>query len=221
MIELISTEDGSSSLYNPTLKETYHSRHGALRESNHVFIKEGLQLKNQLSEVKILEVGMGTGLNVLLSGLYALQRRKKIHLTTLEPFPVNDSLISLVNYTDLINDSAAEGLFKDIHDLDWDRDQALNGYFTLNKLNIKLEAYDSQTIFDLIYYDAFGPHAQPELWQETVFKNLAKFCKKGSTLVAYCAQGQFKRNLKAAGFTIERLPGPPGKREMTRGTFEG
>jgi tRNA U34 5-methylaminomethyl-2-thiouridine-forming methyltransferase MnmC len=220
MIELISTGDGSSSLYNPELNETYHSRHGALRESRHVFIQEGLELKHQLPKVKILEVGMGTGLNVLLTGLYALQRKQPIHLITLEPFPISHELIAQVNYADLLDQTTASEMFDMIHESSWNHDVQLNDFFAFKKLNIKLEEYTNKQVFDLIYYDAFGPHAQPELWKESVFQHLANFCTKGTTLSTYCAQGQFKRNLKAAGFKIERLPGPPGKREMTRGTFE-
>lgn len=219
MIELITTEDGSSSLFNPELRETYHSRHGALRESQHVFIQEGLEKKSDLTHVRILEVGMGTGLNVLLTALYALQCQQHIQLTTLEPFPVDKDLLEKVNYASLIEGDLAPSIFNRIHESEWGIETEINAFFKLTKLKMPLEKLTSELKFDLIYYDAFGPHAQPELWEANVFSHLATFCESGSTLVTYCAQGQFKRNLKAAGFSVERLPGPPGKREMTRGTF--
>jgi len=220
VIKHISTGDGSSSFYIEELKETYHSKHGAIQESKHVFIDQGMAYLGKNSQ-KILEVGMGTGLNVLLAAEYALQRKIKTNLTTLEPFPIDADLISKVNYADKLSSASAASTFSLIHSSRWETEIKLNDYLSFTKHKVKLEEFKPKIAFDLFFYDAFGPHAQPELWAAEVFRQLAEISKKGTVLVTYCAQGQFKRNLKAAGFSVERLPGPPGKREMTRGTFLG
>ncbi len=219
MIKHISTGDGSSSLFVEELNETYHSRHGALRESEHVFIQKGLA-HVQLIEISVLEVGMGTGLNVLLAAQYAVQNTIPIHLHTLEPFPIPQDAIGSINYPELLDNKNAKEWFEKIHSSAFGENIQLNPFFSFTKHKLKAEEYETDLKFDVVFYDAFGPHAQPELWELGVFEHLTKFLKKGSVLVTYCAQGQFKRNLKSAGFSIERLPGPPGKREMTRGTFD-
>ncbi|MFK7757305.1 MAG: tRNA (5-methylaminomethyl-2-thiouridine)(34)-methyltransferase MnmD [Flavobacteriales bacterium] len=219
MITHISTSDGSSSLYIEELNETYHSRHGAKVESEHVFLKEGLDQLVGLDHIRVLEVGMGTGLNVLLSCNYALQRKTRIHLTTLEPFPIPAYLIAHLNYAELLDNKTASEWFSTIHQSVWEKEHQLHSNFSFQKLKCKAEAFLGSEKFDIIFYDAFGPHAQPELWELSIFQHLSKFIKPGGILVTYCAQGQFKRNLKACGFKVERLPGPPGKREMTRGVY--
>lgn len=219
MIKHISTADGSSSLFHEQLNETYHSRHGAKVESEHVFLKEGLDQLTGFSEINVLEIGMGTGLNVLLSCQYALQREIKINLTSLEPFPIPEELIADLNYAELVEHTSAKDWFHQIHSGEWNKELQLHDYFRLKKIKARAENYITDQQFDIIFYDAFGPHAQPELWELSVFEHLIKFLKPEAILVTYCAQGQFKRNLKACGFTVERLPGPPGKREMTRAVF--
>jgi tRNA U34 5-methylaminomethyl-2-thiouridine-forming methyltransferase MnmC len=220
VIKHISTGDGSSSLFVEELNETYHSIHGAIQESEHVFLKEGLdQLESD--SISVLEVGMGTGLNVLLSCRYALQREKIINFTTIEPFPIPENLIPEINYPELIDDSSARSWFNQIHASQADSLTQIHDYFSLIKVLKKAEEFQSEQKFDIIFYDAFGPHAQPELWEASVFKHLSKFMNLGGVLVTYCAQGQFKRNLREAGFEVTRLPGPPGKREMTRAYFKG
>ncbi len=219
MIKHISTNDGSSSLFVEELNETYHSRHGALQESEFVFIKEGLKQLPERPNLNVLEVGMGTGLNVLLSCNYALQYKRKISLVTLEPFPVSLELISKMNFASLLEHEKSDDWFKKIHHSDWNKTIEIHDYFSLVKVKTKAEEFQYSGKFDVLFYDAFGPHAQPELWEQSIFDHLAKYLNKEAILVTYCAQGQFKRNLKAAGFSIERLPGPPGKREMTRGTL--
>ncbi len=220
MIKHISTADGSSSLFVEELNETYHSKHGAIQESEFVFLKEGLDLIEKDS-ISILEVGMGTGLNVLLSCNYALQRDKKIDFTTLEPFPIPKNLISDINYGELIESGSAQGWFNIIHGTKPGELVNVHHSFSLTKHHLKAEDFQTEKKFDIVFYDAFGPHAQPELWELPIFQHLSTFLNLGGILVTYCAQGQFKRNLKAAGFEVERLPGPPGKREMTRGYFRG
>lgn len=219
MIKHISTEDGSSSLFVEELNETYHSKHGAIQESEHVFLREGLD-QLQSNSISVLEVGMGTGLNVLLSCRYALQRKKTIKFTTLEPFPIPKNLIPEINYPELIENPSARGWFNQIHAAHDEKLTHIHDYFSLNKVLKKAEDFQTKDKFDIIFYDAFGPHAQPELWEATVFKHLSTFIKSEGILVTYCAQGQFKRNLREAGFKVTRLPGPPGKREMTRAYFK-
>ena len=220
MIKHISTGDGSSSLFVEELNETYHSIHGAIQESEHVFLKEGLdQLESD--SISVLEVGMGTGLNVLLSCRYALQREKTINFTTIEPFPIPENLIPEINYPELIDDSSARSWFNQIHASQADSLTQIHDYFSLIKVLKKAEEFQSEQKFDIIFYDAFGPHAQPELWTYNCMKKCNNLMNLGGVLVTYCAQGQFKRNLREAGFEVTRLPGPPGKREMTRAYFKG
>jgi len=221
VIKHISTSDGSSSLFIEELNETYHSRHGAKIESEHVFLKEGLDQLEKKDSIRVLEVGMGTGLNVLLSCNYALQREKKIHFTTLEPLPIPGKLVQELNYAELVDHEDSHIWFDKIHSSSWDIVHALHNLFHFKKIKSKAEDFVGNHKFDIIFYDAFGPHAQPELWELSIFKHLSQFLTQDGILVTYCAQGQFKRNLKDCGFHVERLPGPPGKREMTRGTLKG
>lgn len=220
MIKLISTGDGSSSLFVEELNETYHSRHGAIQESEFVFIKEGLEKLDSLAEINVLEVGMGTGLNVLLSSIYAFNEKINVSFTTLEPFPIPNALIQDINYGELTQHARSKSWFEKIHQCDWNQETDFHTYFKFKKHQVKAEEFQSKGKFDIIFYDAFGPHAQPELWHQSIFDHLAMLLHPGSMLVTYCAQGQFKRNLRASGFEVERLPGPPGKREMTRGVYK-
>ncbi|MDN5203545.1 tRNA (5-methylaminomethyl-2-thiouridine)(34)-methyltransferase MnmD [Fulvivirgaceae bacterium BMA10] len=220
-LKIIETEDGSHSLFVPSLNETYHSFHGALQESRHVFINMGLQYfveKYAVKKVSILEIGFGTGLNTILTIGSAIERAFEIKYTTLEPHPISKDIIGQLNYTSLLNEKKLELQFNRIHDCPWGDSVLILDNFTLRKEKLKLENYTSAPAsFDIVYYDAFAPSKQAELWTLEIIKKVAGFMKPGGVLVTYCAKGQFKRDLKEAEFTVETLPGPPGKKEMVRG----
>lgn len=213
--KLILTKDGSSSIYLPDLNEHYHSSHGALQEALHVFIRNGLdQIKSD--EIRIFELGFGTGLNALLTFDRALSENKKVKYTGIEAFPIEMELISALNYPDLINSNLVQ-LFLQMHTSPWDQEVELDSYFTLKKIHAKIQSYAiEENEFDLIYFDAFGFRAQSEMWEASVLSKMFRSLKPGGIMVTYAARGQFKRDLKAIGFEVVSLPGPPGKREMTK-----
>jgi tRNA U34 5-methylaminomethyl-2-thiouridine-forming methyltransferase MnmC len=216
--EIIETADGSHSLFNEELQETYHSRHGAVQESLHVYLNEGLSkiLDTVSGDIHLLEVGFGTGLNALLTLREAVKTQRKIIYTSLEPYPLADDLWQSLNYGKLLE---RQDVFEALHQAPWNLKQSISPYFELTKLeqsiqNVNLPPHE----FHLVYFDAFAPGKQPEMWRPEVFAKLARSMKPGSVLVTYCAKGQVKRDLKASGFKIESLPGPTGKREMVKGT---
>lgn len=212
-MEIITTADGSSSLYNKELNETYHSSHGAIQESLLVFVANGLNyFKNET--ISILEVGFGTGLNTFLTLLNC--NKKTIYYTALETFPLLPDVIKQLNYANLVNEAQAIPLFQKIHECEWEKTCSITDKFTLLKSNIKVQNICYVQQFDLIYYDAFGPIAQPDMWTIAIFEKLFLALKPNGILVTYCAKGEVKRMLKTVGFKVESLPGPPGKREITR-----
>lgn len=216
-IEIITTADGSHTLRNQALGETYHSIHGAVQESVHVFIENGLMsfIGKDRTEITILEVGFGTGLNALLTLRRARMHKQKVVYTAIDPYPLPENIWSVLNYSD--SSSNAEE-FNFLHRSPWQIGTALDSYFELLKIKTTLQEYtpDSES-FDLIYYDAFAPSKQPELWELPMLKKAVAALKNGGIMVTYCAQGQLKRNLKALSLDVETLPGPPGKKEMVRG----
>ncbi len=220
MLNLIKTGDGSNSLLNSELDETYHSRHGAIQESLHVFIRHGLQYvleQNQSREISILEVGFGTGLNALLTLQESLKHEKKIHFTTLEAFPVAIELINQLNYTQQLDFEGTNKYFQSIHQCEWNEPVAIASNFILEKYNTKIQEMDlGSGVYDIVFFDAFAPAKQPEMWELAVLEKTVRSLKPNGILVTYCAQGQLKRNLKSLGLRVESLPGPPGKREMVR-----
>lgn len=221
-IIIIETGDGSQSLYNEELNETYHSTHGALTESEHIFIKHGLDyLKNSGREhINILEVGFGTGLNALLTQGYAKDFPElSVDYVTLEPFPLKEELIAELKYHELISDRVTKHDFLRLHACEWDKEHALNANFTFTKHQTTLQEFRPNTRFDLVFYDAFAPSKQAEMWDLELLRKLVAMMCPGAVLVTYCARGQFKRDLAALGFVVETLPGPPGKKEMVRGTL--
>jgi len=215
---LQTTADGSHTLFVTDLNEHYHSTNGALQESELVFIQNGFHhLAACLKDINVLEVGFGTGLNALLSVLESKKQRRKINYVAIEPEPVDSSILEKLNYALVIGGTEAAGYFKKLHDSSWTYPAFLSDYFILSKIQAKLEDItlrDEQ--FNLIFFDAFGPDVQPELWTEEIFIKLFKCLKTGGILVTYSCKGTVKRALKAAGFTIEKLPGPAGKREVLR-----
>ncbi|HXC04033.1 MAG TPA: tRNA (5-methylaminomethyl-2-thiouridine)(34)-methyltransferase MnmD [Bacteroidia bacterium] len=214
--ELKQTSDGSHTLYNEVLNEHYHSHHGALQESTHVFIRAGLdKLAFSGKTIRILEIGFGTGLNALLTLKEALEKNFSVVYTSLEPYPLTAEVASTLNYPVLPEFGMYSRVFMQMHAC-VDGILELNPAFTLIRKKETLDGFTSTGIFDLIYFDAFAPQIQPELWTEAVFQKMYACLVPGGLLVTYCAKGEVKRNMKNAGFVIERLPGPPGKREMTR-----
>ncbi|MEO9483012.1 MAG: tRNA (5-methylaminomethyl-2-thiouridine)(34)-methyltransferase MnmD [Ekhidna sp.] len=217
-IKIITTEDGSHSLFDENLNETYHSTRGAKGESLHVFVKEGLEhwvTKNAAKEaIKILEVGLGTGLNAFLTAQFATAKKKKIHFTSLEPFPIAREIYQHLNF---YQSEEEKDLLMKIHASDWEEVIHLSQDFSLYKTQSTLEKYESDELFDIIYFDAFAPSKQPEVWSLDNLKRCHDLLEKGGVLTTYCAQGQFKRNLTEVGFDVETLQGAMGKKEMVRG----
>jgi tRNA U34 5-methylaminomethyl-2-thiouridine-forming methyltransferase MnmC len=214
--ELIVTGDGSKTIYLPELDEHYHSSHGALQEAQHVFIKHGLTTQAG-DYVTILEMGFGTGLNALLTYFATEKRHQYIHYIGIESFPISQEIWEQMDYTAHSNDPDAPAVYSKMHTAKWDEPVALNELFVLEKRKSTIENTNlAAASIDLIYYDAFGPRVQPELWTLAIFEQLFNWLTPGGMLVTYCAKGQVKRDLKTAGFVVETLSGPPGKREMTR-----
>jgi len=219
-LKIIETKDGSHSLLNEAFNETYHSTHGALQESRHVFIKNGLHFwmhQNDVKEVAILEVGLGTGLNALLALKESFERKTRIRYTSVEAFPVPFELVSLLNYPGLLDWPEAEKFFHQLHAAPWNIPATITPEFILEKLEGTIQDMSlGEPKYDLVFFDAFAPAKQPEMWTLGVLEKIARALKPNSAFVTYCAQGQLKRNLKLLGLTVESLPGPPGKREMVR-----
>ena len=216
--EIIVTEDGSHTIEIPEFNVTYHSIHGAIQESKHVFIGAGLNhcwSNSGNQELNILEMGLGTGLNALLTGLEAERQNQSVHYTAIEQFPISFNQAKTLNYGELLH---GENLFQEIHACEWGRKVSISKYCTLQKEKVDLLAYSNNNLFDLIYYDAFAPGAQPELWTKHVFEKLFQMLHSKGVLVTYCSKGDVRRAMLAAGFTVKKLPGPPGKREMLRAT---
>ena len=217
--KIILTEDGSSSLFVEELNEHYHSVHGAVQESLHIFIRAGLQdeIVRNLQTINILEIGFGTGLNALLTYFSALETHNKIRYTSIEPYPLTWEEIQLLNYPDFIKNPSASSIFEQIHENSWEEFQEITQHFSLCKhKQSALEIPYPTLCFDLVYFDAFAPNVQPELWSEDLFEKIYQSMKPKSVLVTYSTRGSVKTALKNVGFQLEKLPGPKGKREILR-----
>ncbi|WP_026461959.1 tRNA (5-methylaminomethyl-2-thiouridine)(34)-methyltransferase MnmD [Adhaeribacter aquaticus] len=217
--EIRQTKDGSTTLYVPELNEHYHSVHGALQESQHVFIQAGLEyILSQHPEIRLLEIGFGTGLNALLSLQHALLHpNKTIQYDALEKFPVTAATIADMHFEKFILNPELMEYLQILHTSPWHEPVPVTPNFELRKVENDLTIYTfTDNYYHLIYFDAFAPEKQPELWTDEIFARLYQALVPGGVLVSYCAKGSFKRSLKAAGFTLEALAGPAGKREMTR-----
>ncbi len=211
------TEDGSHTIYLPEMEEHYHSVHGAIQESMHVYIDAGL-LQTSKNEISILEIGFGTGLNAYLTFCKARQLNIKVNYFSIEKYPLNEKEFGQLNYPEVIFPELAE-FFSQIHHAPWNQPVEISSAFTLQKMNVDLLTYSFQEVpvFDLVYYDAFAPSKQPEMWTDDVLKKVSASVEKGGIIVTYCARGTVRRSLSAAGFVMERLPGPTGKKEILRG----
>lgn len=219
-VQLIATDDGSNSLYVPALNETYHSFHGALRESRHVFLKEGLIYWHEVTgkkSVKILEMGFGTGLNAILTADYASKEQISISYDTLEAYPLEASIVSKLNYPDLLQDNSLKEQFSALHSSPWNEEVIINLHFTLHKVHQKIEDFSLENqYYDIVFFDAFAPNKQAELWTSAILEKCYKSLKARGIFVTYCAKGQLKRDLKSIGLEVQTLTGPPGKKEMVR-----
>lgn len=213
--KIITTNDGSSSIYVPEINEHYHSIHGAIQEAKHVFIKNGLFLFSN-TEVFILEIGFGTGLNCFITFLEAEKKQLKIKYEAVEAFPVSAEELKLLNYVTQLNAIENELTFNEMHEKPWETEIMLSNNFMLIKRELFFNDIEHLNKFDLIYFDAFGAQVQPELWTEAVFAKMFKALKENGYLVTYSAKVSVRRALIACGFRVEKLQGPPGKREMLR-----
>ncbi|PSL03006.1 tRNA (5-methylaminomethyl-2-thiouridine)(34)-methyltransferase MnmD [Cecembia rubra] len=219
-VKIITTEDGSHSLFVPELNETYHSFHGAYRESVHVFMLYGLEawyVRNpDKFPIRIFEVGFGTGLNAWLSLVWAEQYKVPVLYHSIEPFPLEKEVYSQLNYTEVDTSIYHYApYFKILHEAHWNEGGIMSEYFNMKKDKTTLEEavlYHA----DVVFFDAFAPSKQPELWTKDMLAKVVETMNPGAVFVTYCAQGQLKRNLKELGLEVETLPGPPGKKEMTR-----
>jgi len=213
---ILITEDGSNTLFNKTIGEHYHSTYGAIQESEHVFIQSGLDLfKDVKSQINIFEVGFGTGLNALLTYAWAEKNKVPIFYQSVELYPVSTEQAKKLNYPELL--SIDQSIFMEMHQIGEEK-VLLSKYFALQKNLVSLqESRLPKSVFDLVFFDAFSPDAQPEMWTEDIFQQIATSMKRGGVLTTYSTKGIVKRALKSAGFEIEKLPGPPGKREILRG----
>jgi tRNA U34 5-methylaminomethyl-2-thiouridine-forming methyltransferase MnmC len=216
-IRIITTRDGSHSLFHEELNETYHSVHGALQESVHVFINNGLNnfcTTHHSPEVSVLEIGFGTGLNAWLTLREILQKDVRVQYTSVEAFPLEASVWQNLNYATSSDDKQ---WFEKIHEAPWNQPAEIHPRFHLHKIaNVLQHVVLPSNAFDVVYFDAFAPNKQPEMWEVPVLKKVFDAMKPAAIFVTYCAKGQLKRDLKSVGLTVEAIQGPPGKREMVR-----
>jgi len=215
--KIILTADGSSTIHLPEWDENYHSKHGAIQEAKHVFIKSGLSLFSE-QNISILEIGFGTGLNSFITFLEAPKRNLIIDYVGVEAYPVAAAEIEKLNYVSELNAEEFTKVFSEMHAQKWDVKNSLSSNFSLTKRKQFFHEIKDENRFDLIYFDAFGARVQPELWTEEIFEAMYKSLKNGGVLVTYCAKGSVRRAMLKVGFSIEKLAGPPGKREMLRAT---
>jgi tRNA U34 5-methylaminomethyl-2-thiouridine-forming methyltransferase MnmC len=213
--EIITTADGSKTIRIKDWDEQYHSIHGAIQEAYHVFIKHGFDLFKK-QDVYILEIGFGTGLNALITLLEATKSNKKITYYGVEAYPVSTEELAQLNYISELNVPDFKQHFEQMHSAPWETEVTLSDGFLLYKNQCKFTEIAYEDRMDLIYFDAFGARVQPELWTEDMFAMMFKALKKDGVLVTYAAKGSVRRAMQKVGFKVERLPGPPGKREMLR-----
>ncbi len=212
-LDLITTKDGSHTLYRPDLDESYHSAYGAIQESQHIFIQSGF-LAVPKNNIQVFEMGFGTGLNVLLTILKATDLKKAVKYYSIEKFPVSPELVAQLNYSVILS-PGFHGIFKTIHHSGWDKDIGI-GKVILHKIHSDILEYTIPAGNDLVYYDAFSPEKEPDLWSENIFRKIYDSMTTGGVFVTYSAKGEVRRNLISVGFRVEKLDGPPGKKHILR-----
>ena len=215
--EIIQTSDGSTTIHIPEWKESYHSKHGAIQEANHVFIKNGLSLFEG-KDIAIMEIGFGTGLNAFITFLESSKLKQDIDYVGVEAYPVSNEELAAMNYVAELGVSSQQSTFNLMHQSNWEEKCIIDGHFDLTKRKQFFDDIVDENYFDLIYFDAFGYHVQPDLWSTEIFRKMYSALKDNGVLVTYAARGVVKRSMIEVGFTVEKLAGPPGKREMFRAT---
>jgi tRNA U34 5-methylaminomethyl-2-thiouridine-forming methyltransferase MnmC len=216
-ITIKTTADGSPTLFREDLNEPYHSLHGAVTESRHVFIRHGWdEIRSRFAEeiIRLLEVGFGTGLNAILTAAAAQHTGRRVHYAALEPIPVPKNLVGELLFTPSLKEEEVYWQ-ETIHGAEWEKPVGLSPFFELTKTTRGIQHFTAENNFHLIYFDAFAPEKQPDMWTTDVMKTCFELLIPGGILVTYCAKGSFKRSLKEVGFAVESRPGPPFKREMT------
>lgn len=216
---IIRTGDGSVTIYLREWDEHYHSKHGAIQEAYHVFIRMGwdLALQDFGKDLRIMEIGFGTGLNAFITLLESVSLHAEVTYTGVEGYPVEEAEWKLLNYPEQLKASPQETeIFNALHRVPWEEPQQIVPGFTLHKRRQFFDQITDLNAFNLIYFDAFGARVQPELWEEPIFKKMYDALEPGGILVTYAAKGSVRRAMKSVGFDVEKLPGPPGKREMLR-----
>jgi tRNA U34 5-methylaminomethyl-2-thiouridine-forming methyltransferase MnmC len=219
-LSFVTTDDGSKTIFNPMVGENYHSTHGALQESTHVFLNSGLRYflaGTDVQQVSILEVGLGTGLNFLLSADFCTGKQISLEYTGIEAYPLSTDMISQTGYQQYVSPQLWDD-FQSWYPSSINHLVKVNGYCQLKTAHCKLPEFESTELYDIVYFDAFASAHQPEMWNEEAIAHTAGFLKPGGVFVTYAITGNLKRMLKALGFTIEKAPGAPGKREMLRAT---
>ena len=213
--EIIKTLDGSTTIHLKEWDECYHSKHGAIQEAKHVFIKNGLSLFEN-KPVSLLEIGFGTGLNAFITFLESIEKKQQIDYVGVEAYPVDAKEVLGMNYVDELEAGDFESIFQKMHEVGWDQKNEISSEFSLTKRKQFFDEINDFEAFDLIYFDAFGYRVQPELWSTEIFQKMYNSLKPNGVLVTYAARGVVKRSMIEVGFTVEKLAGPPGKREMFR-----
>ncbi len=211
---IITTNDGSTTIHLADWNETYHSKHGAIQEAYHVFIKNGLALFDHQS-LSILEIGFGTGLNCFITYLESFKNDRIVHYTGVEAYPIDLSEAIQMNYPDQIG-ASKKNIFKTLHECAWNQKNSIASNFILTKRKQFFQEINDIDAYDLIYFDAFGYRVQPELWSDDIFIAMYKALKNNGVLVTYACRTSIKKAMLSAGFYVEKLPGAPGKREMLR-----
>ena len=215
---IITTADGSKTIQIEDWNEHYHSKHGALQEAKYVYIDMGLHefIKRhpQQKQLSILEIGFGTGLNAMLTATNESAKQKVITYQGIEAYPVSNVELKALDYDTLVSSSSQ--IFDQLHNTSWGVEHKISTNFTLVKRQEFFSDLEDVNAFDIVYFDAFGPRVQPELWTVSIFKRIHKAMRLNGILVTYSAKGSVRRALQQVGFSVERLPGPPGKREMLR-----
>jgi len=215
--EIIITDDGSTTIRIPDWDENYHSTHGAIQEAKHVFIKNGLDLFQNQDSISILEIGFGTGLNAFITFLETINK-EKVNYVGVEAYPISQEEIAQMNYVSELDSEMYQEIFDKMHSCDWEKQETISENFHLTKRKQFFQDIEDKNQFDLIYFDAFGFPLQPELWSEVIFKKMYDALLPKGTLVTYACRSSIKNAMLSVGFSIEKLPGAPGKREMLRAT---